>query len=292
MAEYDKLSEVTYNPAVRAWRFRVKLHRIYPFYSCVTNSGPYYNYILADEDGYKMEMNTYGNYKKFRGLEKEEERWVEIFVVDGERAYPCFKTTRSPFRLIASRHTQVRIIEPLNNRLFFDFKSIHAIPRMHWRDLKYLIGMVITTDLGMVISTVAWLGFRTLYNSVDVNTMGVVFNTEAHLDAPSGPRMEFYIRDNIDHQIRCVVTGTQTVVFRDGLDDMSGGGRRQVIVVLKMWRVCESTNYFGPDDIWLQTEGGFADFRFNPRLPEVEEFRQSVLNSDPYVQKYRVEGLV
>ncbi|CAN6999348.1 unnamed protein product [Brassica rapa subsp. trilocularis] len=168
MAEYDKLSEVTYNPAVRAWRFRVKLHRIYPFYSCVTNSGPYYNYILADEDGYKMEMNTYGNYKNFRGLEKEEGRWVEIFVVDVERAYPCFKTTRSPFRLIASRLTQVRIIEPLNNRLFFDFKSIHAIPRMHWRDLKYPIGK-----------------------------MGVVFNTEAHLDAPSGPRMEFYIRDNI-----------------------------------------------------------------------------------------------
>ncbi|KAG5375761.1 hypothetical protein IGI04_040357 [Brassica rapa subsp. trilocularis] len=263
MAEYNKLSEVTYNPAVKAWRFRVKLHRIYPFYSYVTNSGPYYNYILADEDGYKMEMNTYGNYKNFRGLEKEEGRWVEIFVVDVERASPCFKTTSSPFRLIASRVTQVRIIEPLKNRLFFDFKSIHAIPRMHWRDLKY-----------------------------PIDTMGVVFNTEAHLDAPSGPRMEFYIRDNIDHQIRCVVTGTQAVAFRDGLDDMSGGGRRQVIVVLKMWRVCESTNYFGPDDIWLQTEGGFADFRFNPRLPEVEEFRQSVLNSDPYVQKYGVEGLV
>nr|VDC67968.1 unnamed protein product [Brassica rapa] len=93
---------------------------------------------------------------------------VEIFVVDVERAYPCFKTTRSPFRLIASRLTQVRIIKPLNNRLFFDFKSIHAIPRMHWRDLKYPIGMVITTDLGMVISTVAWLGFKTLYNSVDI----------------------------------------------------------------------------------------------------------------------------
>ncbi|CAN7124935.1 unnamed protein product [Brassica rapa subsp. narinosa] len=168
MAEYDKLSEVTYNPAVRAWRFRVKLHRIYPFYSCVTNSGPYHNYILADEDGYKMGMNTYGNYKNFRGLEKEEGRWVEIFVVDVERAYPFFKTTRSPFRLIASRLTQVRIIEPLNNRLFFDFKSIHAIPRMHWCDLKY-----------------------------PIDTMGVVFNTEAHLDSPSGPRMEFYIRDNI-----------------------------------------------------------------------------------------------
>ncbi|CAN7021343.1 unnamed protein product [Brassica rapa subsp. trilocularis] len=141
---------------------------IYPFYSCVTNNGPYYNYILADEDGYKMEMNTYENYKNFRGLEKEEGRWVEIFVVDVERTYPCFKTTRSPFRLIASRLTQVRIIEPLNNRLFFDFKSIHAIPRMHWRDLKY-----------------------------PIDTMGVVFNTEANLDAPSEPRMEFYIRDNI-----------------------------------------------------------------------------------------------
>ncbi|CAG7869247.1 unnamed protein product [Brassica rapa] len=168
MAEYDKLSEVIYNPAVRVWRFRVKLHMIYPFYSCVTNSGPYYNYIFADEDGYKMEMNTYENYKNFRGLEKEKGRWVEIFVVDVERTYPCFKTTRSPFRLIASRLTQVRIIEPLNNRLFFDFKSIHAIPRMHWRDLKY-----------------------------PIDTMGVVFNTEANLDAPSEPRMEFYIRDNI-----------------------------------------------------------------------------------------------
>ncbi|CAF2133402.1 unnamed protein product [Brassica rapa] len=117
MAEYNKLSEVTYNPAVKAWRFRVKLHRIYPFYSYVTNSGPYYNYILADED-VSMEMNTYGNYENFRGLEKEEGRWVEIFVVDVERASPCFKTTSSPFRLIASRVMQVRIIEPLNNRLF------------------------------------------------------------------------------------------------------------------------------------------------------------------------------
>ncbi|WZY98120.1 hypothetical protein YC2023_070449 [Brassica napus] len=86
MAEYDKLSEVIYNPAVRVWRFRVKLHMIYPFYSCVTNSGPYYNYIFADED---------------------------------------------------------------------------------------------------------------LSNTYMVDTMGVVFNTEANLDAPSEPRMEFYIRDNM-----------------------------------------------------------------------------------------------
>ncbi|KAL0713081.1 hypothetical protein Bca4012_020059 [Brassica carinata] len=124
--------------------------------------------------------------------------------------------------------------------------------------------------------------------------MGVVFNTEAHLDAPTGPRMEFYIRDNIDHQIKCVVTGDQAYAFRDGLDHMSVEGRRQVIVVLKIVTFAKITytDYFGPPDIWLETEGGFADFRFNPRLPEVEEFRQSLLNSDPYVQKYGVEGLL
>ncbi|CAH8319314.1 unnamed protein product [Eruca vesicaria subsp. sativa] len=119
--------------------------------------------------------------------------------------------------------------------------------------------------------------------------MGVVFNTEAYLDAPSGPRMEFYIRDNIDHQIKCMVTGDQAYAFRDGLDYMSGGGRRHVIVAPKMWRLSRTstkityTGYFGSPEIWLETEGGFADFRFNPQLPEVEEFRQSLLNSDPYV---------
>ncbi|KAG2254344.1 hypothetical protein Bca52824_084480 [Brassica carinata] len=251
MVEYDELSEVTYNPKVRSWRFRVKLHRIYPFYSDVTNSGPYYNYILADEDGYKMEMTTYGDYENFRGLEREEGRWVEIFVVEVERATPCFQPTSSQFRLNATRCTQVRIIEPLNNRLFFDFKSIHAI-----------------------------LTCTGLSNTYMVDTMGVVFNTEAHLDAPTGPRMEFYIRDNIDHQIKCVVAGDQAYAFRDGLDHM--------ITFAKITYTC----YFGPPDIWLETEGGFADFRFNPRLAEVEEFRQSLLNSDPYVHKYGVEGLL
>ena len=43
------------------------------------------------------------------------------------------------------------------------------------------------------------------------------------------------------------------------------------------------TGYFGPPDLWLETEGGLSDFRFNPRLPEVEEFRQSLLSSDFYV---------
>ncbi|WZZ00193.1 hypothetical protein YC2023_072521 [Brassica napus] len=50
MTEYNKLSEVSYNPKVRAWRFRVKMHRIYPFYSYVTNSGHLYTYVIADED--------------------------------------------------------------------------------------------------------------------------------------------------------------------------------------------------------------------------------------------------
>ncbi|CAH8357535.1 unnamed protein product [Eruca vesicaria subsp. sativa] len=261
MAEYNKLSEVTFNSKIRSWRFRVQLHRIYPY--AITKHGTYYKYILADEDGYKMEMTTDGDYPNFRGLEKEEGRWVEIFVVEFERTYPCFQPTSSPFRLNASRCTQVCIIEPLNSRLLLDFKSIHEIPRMHWFDLRY-----------------------------PIDTMGVVFNTKAYLDAPSEPRMEFYIRDNIDHQIKCVVTGDHAYAFRDGLDYMSGGGRRQVIVALKMWRFWKFMRYFGPPEIWLETEGGFADFRFNPRLPEVEEFRQSLLNSDPYVQKYGVEGLV
>ncbi|CAH8334904.1 unnamed protein product [Eruca vesicaria subsp. sativa] len=202
MAECNKLSEVTYNPEIRSWRFRMQLHRIYPY--AITNHGPYYNYILTYEDGYKMEMTTDGDYPNFRGLEKEEGRWVEIFVVEVEQTYPCFQPTSSPFRLNASRCT-------------------------------------------------------TLYNSVD---------------------------------IKCVVTGDQAYAFRDGHDYMSGGGRRQVIVALKMWRVWKFMCYFGPPEIWFETEDGFVDFRFNPRLPKVEEFMQSLLNSDPYVQKYGVEGLV
>ena len=52
MAFYNKLSEVSAvsYPRLVAWRFRVKLHRIYSFHSYVTNSGPYYTYVLADED--------------------------------------------------------------------------------------------------------------------------------------------------------------------------------------------------------------------------------------------------
>ncbi|KAF2596422.1 hypothetical protein F2Q68_00009460 [Brassica cretica] len=93
-----------------------------------------------------------------------------------------------------------------------------------------------------------------------------------------------------DSQIKCVATGAHAYAFRDGLENMKGRG--QVIVVLKMWRVLKFLSYFGPPNLWLETEGGLSDFRFNPRLLEVEEFRQSLLSSDPYVQRYGVVGLL
>ncbi|KAG2304200.1 hypothetical protein Bca52824_032851 [Brassica carinata] len=252
MTDYNKLSEVSYNPKVRAWRFRVKIHRVYPFYSYVTDSGPFYTYVLADEDGSKMEMTVYGNYDRFRGLEKQEGNWLEIFRVEVERSYPGFQGTNSRFRLTATRDTEVHIIEPLNNRLFMDFKNIHAIPHMSNRERNY-----------------------------PIDTMGVVFNTKTHFDDPARPRMVFYIRDNI--QIKCVATGEQAYAFRDGLKNRRG----QVIVALKMWRVCKRWSKCS-----FCTEGGILDFRFNPRLFKVEYFRQSLLNSDPYVKKYGVESLV
>ncbi|CAN6852060.1 unnamed protein product [Brassica oleracea] len=92
MTQYNKLSAVSYNPKITSWRFRVKIHRIYPFYSYVTSSVPFYKYVLADEE--------------------------------------------------------VHIIDPLNNRLFMDFKNIHVIPHMYHRDRNY-----------------------------PIDTMGVVFNT-------------------------------------------------------------------------------------------------------------------
>ncbi|KAF2597812.1 hypothetical protein F2Q68_00008660 [Brassica cretica] len=151
MTHYNKLPEVSYNPKNTSWRFRVKIHRIYPFYFYVTSSVPFYKYVLADEEGTKMEMIIYGN-------------------------------------------------------------------------------------------------------------------------------------SDSDSRIKCVATGAHAYAFRDGLENMKGRG--QVIVVLKMWRVWKFLSYFGPPDLWLETEGGLSDFRFNPRLPEVEEFRQSLLRSDPYVQRY------
>ncbi|KAH0936243.1 hypothetical protein HID58_013360 [Brassica napus] len=231
MTHYNKLSEVSYNPKIKFWRFRVKIYKIYTFYSYVTSSGPFYKYVLADEEGTKMEMTIYGNSDRFRGLEKQEGKWEQIFRVEVNRSYPGFKTTNYRFNLSATRNTQVHIIDPLNNQLFMDFKNIHAIPYMDHRDRNY-----------------------------HIDTMGVVFNTKAHFDDLASPR--------IDSQIKCVAMALML---------MPSG------MLSKTFTKFIYTCYFGPPDLWLETEGGLSDFRFNPRLPEVEEFRQSLLSSDFYV---------
>ncbi|KAH0903418.1 hypothetical protein HID58_042921 [Brassica napus] len=118
MTHYNRLSEVSYNKKITSWHFRVKIHRIYPFYSYVTGSKPHWIYILADEDGTKMEMTISEGYEdRFRGLEKQEGKLVEIFRVEVHRAYPGFQTTNSRFTLNATRHTQVYIIDRLKNQL-------------------------------------------------------------------------------------------------------------------------------------------------------------------------------
>uniref|UniRef100_A0A0D2ZR08 Replication protein A 70 kDa DNA-binding subunit B/D first OB fold domain-containing protein n=1 Tax=Brassica oleracea var. oleracea TaxID=109376 RepID=A0A0D2ZR08_BRAOL len=246
MAHYNRLSEVVYDEKLTCRRFRVKILRIYPFNSYITGSGPHWVYVLADEDGTKMEMTIYDVYgDRYRGLEKQEGKWVEIFRVEVDHAYSGFNGAKSPFRLTSMSDTQVHIIDPLNNRLYFDFKSIHEIPHISNMDRNY-----------------------------PMDIMGVLFNTEAHCDNPERPKMVFYIRDNIESQIKCVATGHHAYAFREGFQNR--GGRGEVIVVLKMWR--------------LETEGGLSDFRFNSLLPEVEEFMQSLLRSDTYVQRHGAIG--
>nr|VDD00631.1 unnamed protein product [Brassica oleracea] len=209
MTHYNRLSEVSYNEEIKSWRFRVKIYRIYPFYSYVTGSRPHWTYTLADEDRTKMEMTICGGYEdRFRGLEKQEGKWVEIFRVDVHRAYPGFQATKSRFTLTSTRHTQVHIIDPLNNWLYMDFKNIHEIPHMNHMDRNYLI---------------------------------VVFNTESHFDDPGRPKMVFYIRDNIESRIKCVATGDHAYAFRDGLENMRGRG--QVILVLLNYGLRSRVDY-------------------------------------------------
>ncbi|KAG2304574.1 hypothetical protein Bca52824_033225 [Brassica carinata] len=91
--------------------------------------------------------------------------------------------------------------------------------------------------------------------------------------------MVFYIRDNI--KIKCVATYAHAYAFPDGFEIMRGRG--EVIVVLKLWRIHRSFK-------WLETDGGLSDFFFNPRLEEVEEFRNELNNSDPYVRRHGAMG--
>ncbi|KAG2291912.1 hypothetical protein Bca52824_038581 [Brassica carinata] len=154
-------------------------------------------------------MTICGGYEdRFRGLEKQEGKWVEIFRVDVHRAYPGFQATKSRFTLTSTRHTQVHIIDPLNNWLYMDFKNIHEIPHMNHMDRNYLI---------------------------------VVFNTESHFDDPGRPKMVFYIRDNIESRIKCVATGDHAYAFRDGLENMRGRG--QVILVLLNYGLRSRVDY-------------------------------------------------
>ncbi|CAH8361849.1 unnamed protein product, partial [Eruca vesicaria subsp. sativa] len=164
---------------------------------------------------------------------------VEIFIVEVGRAHSGFKVAKSKSTLTATGDTQIHIIDPLNHQLYFEFKGIHEISHMSYKERNF-----------------------------SIDTMGVVFKTEAHFDDPEGPKMVFYIRDNIESQIKCVATGKHSYAFREGFENR--GGRRQVIVVLKMWRVrAYFCNLFWPIEEWLQTEGNLSDLRFNPRLPEV-----------------------
>ncbi|CAH8354132.1 unnamed protein product [Eruca vesicaria subsp. sativa] len=177
-----------------------------------------------------MEMTFYDIYgDRFRCLEKQEGKWVKIFIVEVGRTHSSFMAEKSKFTLTATGDTQIHVIDPLNDQIYFQFKGIHEIPHMSYKERNF-----------------------------PIDTMRVVFKTEAYLDDPEGPKM-------VESHIKCVATGKQAYAFQEGFENREG--RRHVIVVLKMWRVHD---YF---EEWLQTERNLSDFRFNPRLSEVEEFR-------------------
>ncbi|KAL0898499.1 hypothetical protein Bca101_082460 [Brassica carinata] len=126
MSHYNKLAEVVYNNRLTAWRFKVKILRIHStLASYVESNQRNWSYIIADEDGTKTEMKIYAlSEERYIGLEKQEGNWVEIFLVEIDRAYPCFQATNSPFVLTVTPLTGIRLIDPLNNRLYMEFKWI------------------------------------------------------------------------------------------------------------------------------------------------------------------------
>ncbi|KAL0729732.1 hypothetical protein Bca4012_025825 [Brassica carinata] len=186
------------------------------------------------------------------GLEKQEGNWVEIFLVEVDRAYPCFKATNSPFVLTVTPLTGIRLIDPLNSRHYMEFKCIHQIPHIIPRNYP-------------------------------IDIMGVVFNAIYNFEDPGRPKVVFSLGTTCESQIKCMATGDHAWAFRDGFENKMGRGE---VMVLKMWRVWSLSTYSDHGDLWLETEGGLSDFWFNPDMPEVEEFRQSLLNSDPYVQRH------
>lgn len=136
------LGEVEYNERITSWRFRVKILISHSLYSYVSGRGPYWVYILTDEDGAKMEMTINEvTAKRFESLQKEEGKWVEIFQVEVGHAFPGFKETNSPYRLTTKWYTQIHIIDPLNNWHYMEFKNIHEIPHISSRYTNYPICM-------------------------------------------------------------------------------------------------------------------------------------------------------
>ncbi|KAH0922255.1 LOW QUALITY PROTEIN: hypothetical protein HID58_022273 [Brassica napus] len=160
----NRLSEVVYDEKLTCWRFRVKILRIYIFYSYIIGNEPYWAYVLADEAGTKMEMTIYD-----RPREAREKICGNLLI---GHAYSGFKAEKSPFRLTTTSDTQVYIIDPMNNQLYFDFKNIHEIPHIRNMDINYPI------DVSNISK-----------NTYLVDTMGVVFNTEAHFDDHKRPKM-------------------------------------------------------------------------------------------------------
>ncbi|CAH8330278.1 unnamed protein product [Eruca vesicaria subsp. sativa] len=84
---------------------------------------------------------VYNEKSRFRGLEKQERKWVEIFIVEVSRAHSGFKAAKSKFTLTATGDTQIHIIDPLNDQLYFEFKCIHEIPHMSYKEKKVPIDM-------------------------------------------------------------------------------------------------------------------------------------------------------
>ncbi|CAH8375235.1 unnamed protein product [Eruca vesicaria subsp. sativa] len=87
-----------------------------------------------------MEMTIYDIYgDRFRGVEKQKGKWVEIFIVEVDRAHSGFKAEKSKFTLTATGDTQIHIIDPLNDQLYFEFKGIHEIPHMSYKERNFPI---------------------------------------------------------------------------------------------------------------------------------------------------------
>ncbi|KAG5393593.1 hypothetical protein IGI04_023556 [Brassica rapa subsp. trilocularis] len=223
MAHYNMLANVMYNTSITSWHFRVKILRIHSFRSYVSGCGSNWSYILVDEavSGTKMEMTVYS----------------EI-----DHVYQGFNTTNSRFKLSATPDNKLHIIDPLKNQHYMEFKCIHDIP--HIKNINYPLG----TNAN----------YKNIFQIIYIYN-GSGLQHEVHFDDTAGPKMVFYIRDNIESEIKCVATGGHANAFQDGFENMRGRG--EVILVLKMWRI---RRYFDDDDKWLETKGRLSDFRFNP----------------------------